>query len=111
MCIRDRYKGQTIQLIALVDKKVDVRSFAFNICQAWYDGKCISGTNDFKIGVDKKLIVQTGNLYANGERYKEKMKRKFTGYTYVEARKEFSALALLLDDGSNTAITSCIELW
>jgi hypothetical protein len=40
----------------------------------------------FKVGMDKKLLIETGQLYANSAAYKRKMKEKFSDFTYIAPR-------------------------
>lgn len=91
------YKGQTIQLISLATRGVNVEDFAYNICQAWWDGVKIEYTELFKVGMDKKILIETGQLYANSEAYKRKMREKFSGFTYIAPRivKELSCTCSL----------------
>jgi hypothetical protein len=80
------YNSETIQLIALTKQGVDVEEFAYNVCQAWWDGATIGYTEMFKVGMDKKLLIETGQLYANSAAYKRKMKEKFSDFTYIAPR-------------------------
>lgn len=80
-CVIDGVKFQFIQLRK---QNVDVHTFAYNMCQAWSNGVDIWTTKKFDIGVSKKLLVETGDLYANTDKFKKKMISKFPDYDYLE---------------------------
>lgn len=80
-CVIDGVKFQFIQLRK---QNVDVHTFAYNMCQAWSNGVDIWTTRKFDIGVSKKLLVETGDLYANTDKFKKKMISKFPDYDYLE---------------------------
>lgn len=80
-CVIDRVKFQFIQLRK---QNVDVHTFAYNMCQAWSNGVDIWTTKKFDIGVSKKLLIETGALYANTDKFKNKMISKFPDYDYLE---------------------------
>lgn len=80
-CVIDEVKFQFIQLKR---QNVNVSKFAYNMCQAWSDGESITTTNLFDLGVKKELLIETGNLYANTEKFKQKMIAKFPSYDYIK---------------------------
>ena len=79
-CVIDDVKFQFIQL---KKQNVNVSTFAYNMCQAWSDGERIKTTKLFDLGVKKELLIETGELYSNTEKFKQKMIDKFPSYDYV----------------------------
>ena len=79
-CVIDGVKFQFIQL---KKQNVNVSTFAYNMCQAWSDGGRIKTTKLFDLGVKKELLIETGELYSNTEKFKQKMIDKFPSYDYV----------------------------
>ena len=79
-CVIDDVKFQFIQL---KKQNVNVSTFAYNMCQAWSDGERIKTTKLFDLGVKKELLIETGELYSNTEKFKQKMVGKFPSYDYV----------------------------
>lgn len=79
-CVIDEVKFQFIQL---KKQNVNVSTFAYNMCQAWSDGERIKTTKLFDLGVKKELLIETGELYSNTEKFKQKMIDKFPTYDYV----------------------------
>ena len=79
-CVIDDVKFQFIQL---KKQNVNVSTFAYNMCQAWSDGERITTTKLFDLGVKKELLIETGELYSNTEKFKQKMIDKFPSYDYV----------------------------
>lgn len=80
-CVIDGIKFQFIQL---KKQNVNVSTFAYNMCQAWSDGERIKTTELFDLGVRKELLIETGELYSNTEKFKQKMIDKFPSYDYVK---------------------------
>lgn len=80
-CIIDGVKFQFIQL---KKQNVNVSTFAYNMCQAWSDGERIKTTKLFDLGVKKELLIETGELYSNTEKFKQKMIDKFPSYDYIK---------------------------
>ena len=80
-CVIDGVKFQFIQL---KKQNVNVSTFAYNMCQAWSDGESIKTTELFDLGVRKELLIETGELYSNTEKFKQKMIDKFPSYDYVK---------------------------
>lgn len=80
-CVIDEVKFQFIQL---KKQNVNVSTFAYNMCQAWSDGENIKTTKLFDLGVKKELLIETGELYSNTEKFKQKMIDKFPSYNYVK---------------------------
>lgn len=76
-------EGLKFQFIQLKRQNVQVNKFAYNMCQAWSDGVNIWTTRNFDIGVEKQFLIETGELYANTEKFKEKMMSKFYNYEYI----------------------------
>ena len=76
-------EGVKFQFIQLRKQNVDVHTFAYNMCQAWSNGVDIWTTKKFDIGVSKKLLIETGDLYANTDKFKNKMISKFPDYDYL----------------------------
>ena len=77
-------EGLKFQFIQLKRQNVQVSTFAYNMCQAWSDGVNIWTTRNFDIGVTKQLLIETGELYANTEKFKQKMIDKFPEYDYIK---------------------------
>lgn len=80
-CVIDEVKFQFIQL---KKRNVDVSTFAYNMCQAWSDGERVTTTKLFDLGVKKELLIETGELYSNTEKFKQKMIDKFPNYDYIK---------------------------
>ena len=80
-CVIDEVKFQFIQL---KKQNVNVSTFAYNMCQAWSDGERITTTKLFDLGVKKELLIETGELYSNTEKFKQKMIDKFPSYDYIK---------------------------
>lgn len=80
-CVIDDVKFQFIQL---KKQNVNVSTFAYNMCQAWSDGERITTTKLFDLGIKKELLIETGELYSNTEKFKQKMVDKFPNYDYVK---------------------------
>ena len=80
-CVIDGVKFQFIQL---KKQNVNVSTFAYNMCQAWSDGERIKTTELFDLGVRKELLIETGELYSNTEKFKQKMIDKFPNYDYIK---------------------------
>lgn len=80
-CVIDEVKFQFIQI---KKQNVNVSTFAYNMCQAWSDGERIKTTELFDLGVKKELLIETGELYSNTEKFKQKMIDKFPNYDYVK---------------------------
>ena len=76
-------EGVKFQFIQLKKQNVNVSTFAYNMCQAWSDGELITTTKLFDLGVKKELLIETGELYSNTEKFKQKMIDKFPSYDYV----------------------------
>ena len=80
-CVIDEVKFQFIQL---KKQNVNVSTFAYNMCQAWSDGEHITTTKLFDLGVKKELLIETGELYSNTGKFKQKMIDKFPSYDYIK---------------------------
>lgn len=76
-------EGVIFQFIQLTKRNVDVSKFAYNMCQAWTNCDTIWTTMKFILGVEKKILIETGELYANCDRFKMKMVAKFPDYSYI----------------------------
>ena len=79
-CVIDGVKFQFIQL---KERNVNVNKFAYNMCQAWSNGDWIQTTKMFDLGVKKELLIETGELYSNTNKFKRKMISKFHSYDYI----------------------------
>lgn len=77
-------EGVKFQFIQLKKQNVNVSTFAYNMCQAWSDGERIKTTKLFDLGVKKELLIETGELYSNTEKFKQKMIDKFPSYDYFK---------------------------
>lgn len=79
-----------VQLIVLKTPTWDiVESFPLSICKIWYTPeRGVVPTLDFKLGEKTKSIFLTNNLYANGDKYVEKIRNKFKSYSYVGNNKD-----------------------
>lgn len=77
-------EGVKFQFIQLKKQNVNVSTFAYNMCQAWSDGERIKTTKLFDLGVKKELLIETGELYSNTEKFKQKMIDKFPSYDYIK---------------------------
>lgn len=80
------YRGQVFQLIVKVTEASPVPTFPYNMCQAWSDGVEIYCTDLFKVGFEKGLLIETGDLYCGSGKYRKKMLEKFPDYTYIKPR-------------------------
>jgi hypothetical protein len=76
-------EGVKFQFIQLKERNVDVNKFAYNMCQAWSNGDWIQTTKKFDLGVKKELLIETGELYSNTNKFKQKMISKFPDYDYI----------------------------
>ena len=76
--------GLKFQFIQLRKQNLNVSKFAYNMCQAWSDGVNIWTTDLFDVGVKKELLIETGELYSNTNKFKQKMIDKFPNYTYIK---------------------------
>ena len=80
-------EGVKFQFICLTKRNVNVSNFAYNMCQAWSNGDWIKTSKLFDLGVKKELLIETGTLYSNTVKFKEKMVDKFPNYDYVSEIK------------------------
>ena len=80
-CVIDEVKFQFIQL---KKQNVNVSTFAYNMCQTWSDGERITTTKLFDLGVKKELLIETGEMYSNTDKFKQKMIDKFPSYDYIK---------------------------
>ena len=76
-------EGVKFQFIQLKKRNVDVSTFAYNMCQAWSNGDWVETSKLFNLGRKKELLIETGKLYSNTEKFKQKMIDKFPSYDYV----------------------------
>ena len=76
-------EGVKFQFIQLKERNVNINKFAYNMCQAWSNGEWIQTTNMFDLGVKKELLIETGELYSNTNKFKRKMISKFPNYDYI----------------------------
>ena len=76
-------EGVKFQFIQLKKQNVNINKFAYNMCQAWSNGEWIKTTNMFDLGVKKELLIETGELYSNTNKFKQKMISKFPHYDYI----------------------------
>ena len=76
-------EGVKFQFIQLKKQNVNINKFAYNMCQAWSNGEWIKTTNMFDLGVKKELLIETGELYSNTNKFKQKMVAKFPYYDYL----------------------------
>ena len=76
-------EGVKFQFIQLKKRNVNVNKFAYNMCQAWSNGEWIKTTHAFDLGVKKELLIETDVLYANTNKFKQKMISKFPTYDYI----------------------------
>ena len=77
-------EGVKFQFIQLKQRNVNVNKFAYNMCQAWSNGEWIQTTKMFDLGVKKELLIETGELYSNTNKFKRKMISKFPKYDYIK---------------------------
>ena len=61
--------------------------FAFNVNKAWYEHGKITLEKSCKYGLDNKVIVKEGELYASTLRYQSKIQRKFEGFKFFNSSK------------------------
>ena len=76
-------EGVKFQFIQLKERNVNINKFAYNMCQAWSNGEWIQTTKMFDLGVKKELLIETGELYSNTNKFKRKMISKFPNYDYI----------------------------
>lgn len=91
--------GEVVQLI-LMDSPTflgAVSRFPLNICRIWYKTGQINLTQDFKRAVRWKAIVKCGNLYADSDRYLEKIKSKFPEYGFYSSYEQLAKEVLNAD--------------
>src|SRR5690606_9292813 len=62
-----------------------VDHFPLSICKAWYKKGTCRYEPEFIKTVDKKIIVKTSSLYANGDKYIRKVRDKFPDFKYYES--------------------------
>lgn len=86
------YKGMKVQFIQMNMKTFNsvVPKFPLNICRVWYKFDGVQTTRDFELAVKHKAIVKLDDLYADGDRYVEKIKNKFPDYDYYSSYQELA---------------------
>lgn len=73
-----------------------VDTFPLSICKIWYSPeRGIVPTTDFKLSVKTKSIFKTNTLYSDGDKYVDKIRKKFESYCYVGMNKEVLVLKLI----------------
>lgn len=96
-CVYDlEYGGEQIQLLLMLEPTFYsvIKHFPLNICKVWYKHNTIETTQDFLRSVKHKAIVKVNSLYANGDKYVQKIKAKFPDFKYYESYEKL-ALELL----------------
>lgn len=82
--------GTNIQIVRLKCSTFRiVDTFAFNVNKAWYEHGKITLEKSCKYGLDNKVIVKEGELYASTLRYQSKIQRKFEGFKFFNSSQEF----------------------
>ena len=91
--------GEVVQLILMNAPTFlsAVPKFPLNICRIWYKRSEINLTQDFKRAVKWKAIVKCDNLYADSDRYLEKIKSKFPEYDFYSSYEHLAQGLLNVD--------------
>lgn len=91
--------GEVVQLILMNSPtfRSAVPRFPLNICRIWYKRGEINLTQDFKRAVKWKAIVKCDNLYADSDRYLEKIKSKFPEYDFYSSYEQLAREVLNAD--------------
>ena len=94
-----KYKGLRFQFIFMREKTFTsvVPTFPLNICKIWYKNGTIHTTKDFIRAVTHKAIVKVNTLYADGDKYINKVLGYFPDYKYYYSYEALAAY--LLDNG------------
>lgn len=64
-------------------------TFALNLSMIWYKNGRINPDEPFLDGVRMKSIVKMNELYADGDKYVQKIRNKFPSYKYFSSELEF----------------------
>lgn len=63
-----------------------VDEFPLSICQAWWVGGEVKYTEDFARSLKYGILYKTNELYADGQKYLNKIRRKFPEYRYFSSK-------------------------
>lgn len=92
-CVYDlEYSGEQVQLLLMLEPtfKSVINHFPLNICKVWYKHSTIETTQDFLRAVKHKALVKVSPLYANGDKYVEKIKTKFPDFKYYDSYEKLA---------------------
>lgn len=92
------YKGQNVQFLLMNEPTFYsvINHFPLSICKAWYKNGKIHMHKDFKRSVAHKVIVKTNTIYADENKYLQKVLAKFPDFKYY---KSWESVAKTLLDG------------
>lgn len=92
-CVYDlEYGGEQVQLLLMLEPtfKSVINHFPLNICKVWYKHSTIETTQDFLRAVKHRSIVKVSPVYANGDKYVEKIKAKFPDFKYYDSYEKLA---------------------
>ena len=80
-------EGLSVQLLLMLEPtfKSVIDHFPLNICKVWYKNSSIKTTKDFERAIKHKAIVKVSSLYANQDKYLQKIKSKFPEFKYYDS--------------------------
>lgn len=81
-------KFQFVQMKEKTFRSV-VPHFPLNMSRIWYKNGIINPTQDFIMGERRKVLVKMGELYADGNKYIQKIRARFPDYTYFPSLQSF----------------------
>src|SRR5258706_15192247 len=90
------YKKLKFQFINMKEKTFTsvVPQFPLTICKAWYKNGEINTYPDFDATVKNNVIVKVNDLYADGDKYIEKIRNKFPYFQYFDSYESYGKYAL-----------------
>lgn len=84
------FHGKMIQLIRRNIPTFGItHTFALNLSMIWFKNGHINPDEPFLDGVKMKSIVKMNELYADGDKYVQKIRNKFPSYKYFSSELEF----------------------
>lgn len=92
-CVYDlEYGGEQVQLLLMLEPTFNsvIKHFPLNICKVWYKHSTIEVTQDLLRAMKHKAIVKVNPLYANGDKYVEKIKAKFPDFNYYDSYQKLA---------------------
>lgn len=67
-----------------------VEKFPLSICQAWWNGTWVVGTRLFQKTAELGVIIKTGEAYADGHKYIQKVLAKFPDMKYYSSYQQYA---------------------